>query len=55
MMSSTFVKEPFTLYTQDESTTISKSKKEKKIVVEEEKVLCTSFLHIFQDFMIQNG
>jgi hypothetical protein len=54
-MSSTFVKEPFTLYTQGESTTISKSKKGKKIVVEEEKVSCISFLHIFQDLVIGNG
>jgi len=44
-----------TFYTIHESATISKNKKGKKIVVEEEKVLCISFLHIFQDLMIENG
>ncbi len=55
MMSSNFVKEPFTLYTQGESTTISKSKKGKKIVVEEDKVSYINFFHIFQDNVIRNG
>jgi hypothetical protein len=56
MASSTFVGTSFMPHKQNNNVaTSTKNKKGKKIVIEEEKVLCISFLHIFQDPMIGNG
>jgi hypothetical protein len=52
-MSSTYVGESSMLLAQGENIATLKNKKGKNFAIE--KVLCTNFLHLFQDPMIGNG
>lgn len=53
-MSSTFVGKSFALHAQGESVAMPKNKNKKIFVVDKEKVLCISFIHILQDLVIRN-